>query len=239
MRNKKRGRYLKRNYRKPMKNCLFYLVTLLSIFVFLSCMKTPAAMRVDFSPNLLQLKKRSSTAALIPGKQIGDEIFLRTSNAQWILPLADLASLEQIQKNEKLSNPEYQARLNQLDILHGKYFIFQLELKMPFYSGWTQRQLQDFLEDNLHITIHSNKQKYFFAERISFKQVRRTTSKKGNITNLSVALRVYFLRKDSSNDLITDSTSTLTMKLRLAQQLPVQTGFFDEQFFQGFVWKIK
>lgn len=178
------------------------------------------------------------------GRQIGDTIFKTNTSAYWIIPPVDLADLKLTAQEEGFETNEYQGRLTRILDTHKKYLIFLLDLRMPFYPAWTQEQLLGYLQNNLVVSLETGGDKLLFPEhevfqiRERFQQQNEALTNGSNDLEVRVPIRVYFRKSHNSQSVISHTKKTIKLKLRLKESPPFHIGFFDEKFYQGFVWKV-
>ncbi len=192
----------------------------------------------DAKDKLQRLLKR------VQGTQIGDRVFLEESSARWLLPEVDALYLRLASEKNELGEPEYRVRLKRLQGLHQKYLAFGLELSMPFYSAWTQTQLKDFLLRNLVVTLENGDGQIYAPERKVFVSSVSTGKPKNSYgkaegLKVTIPMRVFFAKEHPAGLLVSERTSRLVLKLRLRESPPFRIGFFDEKFYQGFVWNVE
>ncbi|MFQ5604386.1 MAG: hypothetical protein ACE5HS_14045 [bacterium] len=181
------------------------------------------------------------------GRQFGDLIFKRNSQVYWILPEIDKVELEIIAEEERISEDEYQSRIKRFADLHEKYLVFALDLRLPFYSKWTQKELDEFIKTNLIVTLENGSGNVYLPDDINFRvierfqelQLKRSASTAADELEVRIPLRAIFKRVDESGAIVTASTRKISLKLRLRKNPPFRLGFFDDKFFQGFFWKVK
>ncbi|MFQ5676973.1 MAG: hypothetical protein ACE5G1_13840 [bacterium] len=223
----------------------------MSLVFFGGCSSIPKVEKSSLETVSLEPSSPSSTVTVETflavlgqrqGLQVGDPIFKRNSVAYWITPEIDKLDLDLAAAEENFASNEYQSRLKKLRDLHDKYLIFSLELKMPFYPKWSQKQLSDYLQKNLIITLENGSQQIFEPELLTFDIVERFAAQEDNLPStqdfeeleVSLPIRVQFKR----SAVLLPQTKEFFLKVRLAERLPFRIGFFDEKFYQGFRWKI-
>ncbi|MFQ5769566.1 MAG: hypothetical protein ACE5HX_03450 [bacterium] len=180
------------------------------------------------------------------GLQFGDLIFKRNSSVYWILPEIDKVELEITAKEADIGPDEYQSRLKRFQELHHNYLVFSIDLRMPFYSGWTQNKLFEFIKSNLVVTLENGTHHVFLPENIDFNIIERYQQEEMKATpvrsskdlEVRVPLRAIFNKVVNSEALVSESTKKIIIKLRLRKNPPFKIGYFDDKFFQGFLWKI-
>ena len=180
------------------------------------------------------------------GVQFGDLIFKKNTSAYWVLPEIDRLELAVTGREAQFSADEFQKRQADLEAQHIDYVIFSLDLRMPFYSGWSQNQLMEFLKENLLVTLENGTGEVFQSERLVFAVIERfggepsrdTDSVRKEELEVQVPVRVLFNKLSEENPLISPAIKIVAIKLRLKQRPPFRVGFFDDKFFQGFRWKI-
>ena len=180
-------------------------------------------------------------AQQLKGFQSGDLIFKSSSSVYWILPDLDKMNLDLIAHEEQFSSSEYQARLDRVSRLHEEYLVFAVHLIMPFYSGWHQRQLYDYLENNLVITLENGNGGRVNPETEIYQTNERfiNSNRTNETLEVLVSLRCIFKKNYNEQSFISAKTRKLTLKVRLRKNPPFRIGFFDEKYYQGFVWKLK
>ncbi len=182
----------------------------------------------------------------VQGMQYGDLIFKMNTKVYWIIPEIDKVDLEIIAHEEQFGDDEYNRRLEALESLHNNYLIFSIDLRMPFYSGWAQDQLYDFLKTNLVVTLENGTGTIFLPENVNFniiekyyEQARKSTFVNDNRDlEVNVPIRVVFNKKADAGIILSKSIKNISIKLRLKNNPPFKIGFFDDKFYQGFRWKI-
>ncbi len=169
----------------------------------------------------------------VRGAQFGDAIFNRSTSVYWILPEVDRLELAAAGRDAGFSAEEFKKRLEELEQQHQSYFIFALDLRMPFHSGWSKERLIDFLQTNLIVTLEDGSQNLYHPQRLIF-NISEPSQKSARLPademEVQIPLRVLFNR--------TNAAKAIAIKLRLQQTPPFRIGFFDDKFFQGFRWKI-
>jgi hypothetical protein len=222
---------------------------ILALFlVLLGCAATPKIRysQLDFarSPNI-NFDEEMTTGddrlaellETVRGAQFGDAIFNRSTSVYWILPAVDRLELAAAGRGAGFTAEEFQKRLDELEQQHQSYFIFALDLRMPFHSGWSKERLIDFLQTNLIVTLEEGAQSIYHPQRLIFnipEPPQKSARLPADEMEVQIPLRVLFSRTNA----ITDAAKAITVKLRLGQTPPFRIGFFDDKFFQGFRWKI-
>lgn len=179
------------------------------------------------------------------GVQFGDLVFKQNSSAYWVLPEIDRLELAVTGREAQFSADEFQKRQADLEAQHIEYVVFSLDLRMPFYSGWSQNQFMEYLKENLLVTLENGTGEVFQSARLVFAIIERFGGEPSRETNsrkegleVQVPVRVLFTKLNEETPLISPATKTVAIKLRLKQRPPFRVGFFDDKFFQGFRWKI-
>lgn len=176
------------------------------------------------------------------GAQFGDEIFKTGTTVRLMTPEIDFLRFKKVAEQNQIGEAEIDARFNRLQDLHRQYVIFNLELVLPFYAGWTQAELRTYLRNNLSLTLE-NGRAFYYPDRTTFQlsKAPKTLAGQGKVQGNSehvVPVQIYFRREQSGVEIFPPDLSKLVLKLRLKQSPPFRIGFFDEKFYQGFVWKI-
>ncbi|MFQ5649131.1 MAG: hypothetical protein ACE5IY_04235 [bacterium] len=177
------------------------------------------------------------------GKQFGDLIFKENSTAYLITPTVDAYDLELTAKEEAFSIDEYQARLTRLRTLHEHFLIFSLDLRLPFYAGWSQSEQLDFLKRNLVITLENGSGYTYTPQRQIFNVIERFHDKPTDFESakrlaVRVPVRVYFKKTQASGATILAHAKEFVIKLRLKKSPPYHLGFWEDKYYQGFRWLI-
>lgn len=183
--------------------------------------------------------------ASLRGKQYGDLVFQENSAAYLITPRLELLNLEIGAAEAGIRGEEIQARSNRIRTLHQHFLIFSLDLRLPFYAGWSQSELLDFLKTNLVITLENGSGQTLLPQRRIFniserfhEQYEQPRFRPDSELEVRIPVRVYFSRDESRTPLLAQAPSHLELKLRLLESPPYIIGFWDDKFFQGFRWKI-
>lgn len=219
------------------------------VFSALACAPTPRIARPELAVRADSTSRGPVTQAKfdalskrVRGRQVGDDVFLQTTSARWILPEIDAMRLRLAQDSGELNAAEAKARLKRLNKVHERFWVFAVELHLPFYSGWTQSQLLDFLDANLVSTLDLGDKRSQHADRQLY--LTTTTPDLGPETSpdhleVVVPLRLFFARQDSVPGVRLKSGTRVVLKLRLRRRPPFRIGFFDEKYYQGFVWQVE
>jgi hypothetical protein len=194
----------------------------------------------DASASLLTLLKK------MRGARFGDQLFKRSTSIYWIIPEIDKLDLDVTAQEEQFSANEYKKRLENLNELHNRYLIFSVDLRVPFNAKWPQTKLIKFLKTNLVISLENGTGKIYFPESTKFRVVERFKDEDvkaalmgyENDLEVRIPIRLLFSRGKDSERLITPSSKKIVIKLGLRESPPYNIGFFDEKFFQGYMWKI-
>lgn len=228
------------------------IVVLLFLFLNAGCAGTPnvklsqlqisnLAESTDYgTQSILTLLRKNS------GAQFGDRLFNRSTSIYWIIPTIDKLDLDITAREEQFSPEEYQKRLRNLKELHDKYLIFSVDLRMPFNPTWPQHKLIKFLKSNLVISLENGTGKIYFPESRKFRAIEQFEEEEvkealmGYKKDLEVRIpvRVLFKRGSDSEQIINSSSKKIVIKLGLRRTPPYRIGYFDEKFFQGYMWKI-
>lgn len=173
------------------------------------------------------------------GAPFGDAIFQRNTTIHWIIPEIDKLDLQITSREEGFTQIEYESRLSNLRELHSRHLIFAINLRLPFYGGWTQSQLLAYLQNNLVVSLENGSGNVYPPAHKVFQFAERTNPGTArNLLEVGVPIRVLFNRQIGSEAVVSQSTKSLVLKLRVEQKPPFTIGFFDEKFFQGFEWRI-
>ncbi|MFQ5824415.1 MAG: hypothetical protein ACE5JB_10200, partial [bacterium] len=194
----------------------------------------------DRTENLLSLLKK------MQGLQFGDQLFNRSTTIYWIIPEIDRLDLDITAHEEQFSPEEYQRRFKNFEELHNKYFIFSVDLRMPFNPKWPQNKLLEFLKANLIISLENGTGNIYFPKAKRFRVIERfqeddiKEALMGYKKDLEVrfTVRLLFDRESDSEQIITSSTKKIAIKLGLRKSPPYSIGYFDEKYFQGYMWKV-
>ncbi len=181
--------------------------------------------------------------ASLHGKQIGDVIFEERTSALLVTEVLDIASLERARRSAQFGIDEFEARIKRTQDIHDNFLVFSLNLRLPFHAGWSRSQLLSFLEENLIVTLETHGKRSFTPSRQLFDiDEAFQDSLSDRLVNshdrlgLHVPLRVFFSRKE--NDFGIADGGSVVLKLRLRENLPYVISFWDEQFYQGFQWRV-
>jgi hypothetical protein len=182
---------------------------------------------------------------MMRGTRFGNRIFNRSTSALWIIPEIHRIDLDLTARQENFSQEEYERRLERLRELHTKYLVFYVDLRMPLNPRWTQDELTNFLKENLVVTLE-NGSKSYFPEKTIFRTVERFQEEElkdflmgyRKDLEVSITMRAFFARGQDEDQIINPSTSKIVLKLQLKYPPPYNIGYFDENFFQGYMWKL-
>lgn len=184
-----------------------------------------------------QADELSALMEQVRGAQFGDAIFKRNTAVYWILPEIDLLELAIAGRAAGFSSDEFLKRQQELDAQHQNHFVFAVDLRMPFNSGWSKERLIEFLETNLIITLENGSKNIFHPEGLLFhvpQSFGSDSPAQEPELEVPIPIRVLFSR----NEVLTPDARNIAIKLRLQKPPPFRIGFFDDHFFQGFRWKI-
>jgi len=222
-----------------------WLFSLLSLLLA-ACLSVPKVPRSAIAPGSSPANSHSPTTSelfrlyeTMQGAQSGDAIFNRTTAVYWIIPEIDILDLAVTAREVEIGDTEYDARFKRLRDTHEQFLIFLIDLRLPFYSGWSQSQLLSYLEQNLMVTLENGSAHVFTPEYQVFQVLERYIEAhpvRPSVSSLEVRvpIRVFF-KKES---IISEETNELNLKLRLRESPPFKVGFFDDKNFQSFEWRI-
>lgn len=231
------------------------IVVLLCLFLIAGCAGTPTVKlsqlhvsNIAKSPNYGTDGREALLSLLreMRGVQFGDQLFNRTTSIYWIIPEIDKLDLDITAREEQFSTVEYQKRLKDLNELHSKHLIFSLDLRTPFNPRWPHHKLIEFLKANLVVSLENGTGNMYFPEVRKFRVIERFQEEEvkdalmGSKKDLEVRIpiRLLFRRGRDSDQIITSSSKKIVIKLGLRRSPPYRIGYFDEKFFQGYMWKI-
>lgn len=221
---------------------LFSLLPLL----LAACLSVPKVPRSAIDPHSSAANSHSpGTAELfrlyetMQGAQSGDAIFKRTTAVYWIIPEIDIMALAVTAREVEFGETEYDARFKRVRDTHDQFLILLIDLRLPFYSGWSQGQLLSYLEQNLMVTLENGSKQIFTPAHQVFHVLERYIEANpvrppGSSLEVRIPIRVFFERES----IITEETSKIILKLRLRDAPPFDVGFFDDKNYQRFEWKI-
>jgi hypothetical protein len=172
----------------------------------------------------------------VRGAQFGDAIFKRNTAVYWIVPEVDRLELAVTGRPAGFSADEFLKRQQEVEEQHKDSFVFVIDLRMPFNSGWSKEKLIEFLEANLVITLETGSKEMAQPQRRLFhvsQHLDKNPATTGNELEVQVPVRVLFSRSE-----VASGAEVIVLKLRLLKPPPFRIGFFDDKFFQGFRWKI-
>jgi len=220
----------------------------------LSCSSAPKLQRIQLewavasassSGTDASERRLQDLAVSLRGKTFGDLIFNEETSAVWVVPGLDILELKLAASEERFSEAEFDARLNRLKDVHENFLVFSVDLRWPFYSGWTQAELLGYLEKNLVVELDTGGKQFRHPVRRIFRvkeRFQREGPPLGRLgsapVEVSVPVRVYFKREDEGGIVIAPLTHQIAIRLSLLTSPPFSIDFFDDKFFHGFLWTI-
>ena|GEM_PF-2141074 len=237
--------------RTPCVNPTYLLSIAISLF---SCSSAPQIQRIQLQWAVASATSTAAEATEIRfqnlaeslrGKSFGDLIFNEETSAVWVIPELEFLELKLAVAEEGFGEEEFDARLNRMQDVHENFLVFSVDLRLPFYPGWTQAELLDYLKKNLIVELETHSKKIYDPDRLIFRVKERFKGKSSKPSGLSSApvevsmpIRIYFKREDEKGPVLAAPTRQVALHLRLRTNPPFSIDFFDDKFFHGFLWKI-
>ncbi len=178
------------------------------------------------------------------GQPFGDQLFNDNTRVVWVTPKLDIIDLKLAVSGEGFSKDEFEARLGRLREVHDRFLIFSIDLRFPFYPGWSQAELLGYLEKSLVVELRTHSASLHEPVRTVYRVTERfsqglPTGPATRPVEVSIPLRTFFERQEEAGFVLSGSSQTVELRLSLRTSPPFNIGFFDDKFFHGFRWVVE